>query len=158
MGVELTDKYINLAQRILKEQFPELNGLNSTLLQLKQQRLTEAMVKNRLQIIFCPERHHWITASTVKCVPGVISLFKSVDEETKSIIFNLFQHDTASQPKIKLVRSQQQKGTKDCGAFAIAMATAIALGRNPSSVTFRQEFMRAHLVDCLGKHKFTLSP
>ena len=42
MGVELTDKYINLAQRILKEQFPELN---STLLQLKQQRLTEAMVK-----------------------------------------------------------------------------------------------------------------
>ena len=38
MGVELSDKYINLAQRILKQQFPELNGLNSTLLQLKQQR------------------------------------------------------------------------------------------------------------------------
>ena len=42
MGVKLLDKYINLAQRILKEQFPELNGLNSALLQLKQQRLTEA--------------------------------------------------------------------------------------------------------------------
>ena len=86
MGVELTDKYINLAQRILKEQFPELNGLNSTLFQLKQQKLTEAMVKNWLQIIFCPECHHWITASTVKCVPGVVnvvdSLFKSVDAET----------------------------------------------------------------------------
>ena len=38
MGAELTDRHINLAQKILKEQFPSLNGLNSTLLQLKQQK------------------------------------------------------------------------------------------------------------------------
>ena len=36
MGAELSDRHINLAQKILKEQFPSLNGLNSTLLQLKQ--------------------------------------------------------------------------------------------------------------------------
>ena len=45
MGAELSDKHINLAQRFLKEQFPQLNGLNSTLLQLKQQNFTESMVK-----------------------------------------------------------------------------------------------------------------
>ena len=57
-----------------------------------------------------------------------------------------------------VVGLQQQKGTKDCGVFVIAMATAITLGKNPSSVTFYQEFMKAHLVDYLGKHKFTLFP
>ena len=74
----------------------------------------------------------------------VDSLFKSIDTETKSIILNLFQHNIVSEPRIKLVRSQQQKGPKDCGVFAIAMATTIALGHNPSNVTFRQELMRAH--------------
>ena len=108
MGAELTDRHINLAQKILKKQFPSLNGLNSTLLQLKQQKLTEDTVKNKLQIIHCSERHHWVTASTVKAAPGVVivvdSLFKSIDTETKSIILNLFQH-TASEPRIKLIRS-----------------------------------------------------
>ena len=162
MGAELSDRHINLAQKILKEQFPNLNGLNSTLLQLKQQKLTEDMVKNKLQIIHCSERHHWVTASTVKTAPGVVivvdSLFKSIDTETKSIILNLFQHNIVSEPRIKLVRSQQQKGSKDCGVFAIAMATTIALERNPSNVTFHQELMRAHLVDCLEKRKFTFFP
>ena len=43
------------------------------------------MVKNRLQIIFCPEYHHWIIASTVRSVPDIVivvdALFKSVDAE-----------------------------------------------------------------------------
>ena len=163
MGAELSDRHINLAQKILKEQFPSLNGLNSTLLQLKQQKLTENMVKNKLQIIHCSERHHWVTASTVKAAPGVVivvdSLFKSIDTETKSIILNLFQPNIVSEPMIKLlVRSQQQKGSKDCGVFAIAMATTIALGHNPSNVIFNQKLMRAHLVDCLKERKFTLFP
>ena len=97
------------------------------------------MVKNKLQIIHCSERHHWVTASTVKAAPGVVivvdSLFKSIDTETKSVILNLFQH-MASEPRIKLIRSQQQKGSKDCGVFAIAIATTIALGHNPSNVKF----------------------
>ena len=88
----------------------------------------------------------------------VDSLFKSINTETKSIILNLFQPNNVSEPMIKLVRSQQQKGTKDCGVFAIAMETTIALGHNPSNVVFNQTLMRAHLVDCLKERKFTLFP
>ena len=36
MGEELSDVYINLAQKLLRVQFPELNGLLSTLLQGKE--------------------------------------------------------------------------------------------------------------------------
>ena len=100
MSAELTDRPINLAQKILQEQFPHLNGLNSILLQLRQQKFTETMVRNKLQIIHCSERHQWIIASSVKSAPGVVivvdSLFKSIDKETKSIILNLFEHNSES--------------------------------------------------------------
>ena len=163
MGTELSDLHINLAQRILKEQFSHINGLESTLLQGKRQTLTEDMVKNKLQIIHCLERHHWITASTVNNAPGEVtimdSLFKSIDQETKLTISNLFQPTGSSnQLKIKLIKTQRQKGNKDCGLFAIAMATTIAFGKNPSKVTFCQESMRAHLVSCLNKQNFSLFP
>jgi len=35
MGEELTDLEINLAQQLLKKQFPNLNGFTSTLLQVR---------------------------------------------------------------------------------------------------------------------------
>ena len=59
---ELLDMQINLAQRVLKlkQRFSELNGLESILYQNKQQFLSENDVKNKLQIIHCEQRHHWI--------------------------------------------------------------------------------------------------
>lgn len=41
MGEELSDVHINLAQRLLGAQFPELNGLLSTLLQGKETSVIE---------------------------------------------------------------------------------------------------------------------
>lgn len=43
------------------------------------------------------------------------SIFCNVDEETKKVIFHLFQ--CSSTKKIRVVKSQKQKGTKDCGLF-----------------------------------------
>ena len=161
MGVELSDLHINMAQRILKHQFPALNGLESTLFQDKEQSLKEHDVVDKLQIIHCKERHHWIVASTVKGraeeVVIMDSKYRSVDEETKQAIHNLFQY-CEKQPRIKVIATQKQKGNKDCGLFAIAMATAIAFGNNPSRQNFCQELMRAHLVDCLKKDEFMIFP
>ena len=142
MGAELSDLHINLAQRILKEQFSHINGLESTLLQGKRHTLTEDMVKNKLQIIHCLERHHWVTASTVNNAPVEVtvmaSIFKSIDQETKLTISNLFQPTGSSnQLKIKLIKTQRQKGNKDCGLFAIAMATTIAFGKK----TFKSDIL-----------------
>ena len=66
MGVELSDLHINMAQRILKHQFPGLNGLESTLFQEKERTLKEDNVNNKLQIIHCKQCHQWIVANTVK--------------------------------------------------------------------------------------------
>ena len=154
MGNKLSDLHINMAQNLLKKQFPWLKGLKSTLLQGKQQTFTE----DELQIIHCFERHHWIVATTVKCANGQVhvvdSLFKSLDDKTKATISRLFQRDINS-VMIKLINSQKQTGVKDCGLFSIAFATAIAFGQNPIKQKFQQQSMRAHLVNCLENKMMT---
>ena len=62
MGEELCDVDINLAQRLLRVQLPELGGLQSTLLQQKEAPIPERKEK-MLQIIHCGSRHHWIVVT-----------------------------------------------------------------------------------------------
>ena len=86
MGVELSDLQINMAQNLLKAQFPKLNGLKSTLQQTKSTDLLPVdEVKNKLQIIHWKARHHWIVATTVKCTNNQVlivdSLFSSMDDD-----------------------------------------------------------------------------
>ena len=68
MGNELSDLHVNMAQNLLKAQFPQFNGFCSTLLQGKEPPVqsTDA-VKNKVQIIHCNKQHHWIVATTIKC-------------------------------------------------------------------------------------------
>ena len=74
MGEILTDVHINLAQTLLKSQFDQLNGLNNTLYQARKVTLTKDTVANKLQIIHCKARSHWIVATTVKCTPGTVKV------------------------------------------------------------------------------------
>ena len=89
-------KIINFAQELLKLQFSKLNGLQSTLFQDKPLELTEDAVKNKIQIVYCKSRHHWLVASTVCCSLGQVkvydSLFTYCDEV---VISNLFQWNTS---------------------------------------------------------------
>ena len=55
------------------------------------------------------------------------------------------------------IRSIQQ-GSKDCGLFAIAYATEIAYGHDPSSFIFDQSKLRQHLHDCLISKSLTRFP
>ena len=161
MGELLTDIEINFAQSQLKNQFPKLNGFASPLYQEKKLELTEASVQNKLQIIHCKSRQHWIVASTLNCTLGEVkvydSLFYNCDEETECIITNLFQCGS-KKIRVKVARSQKQKGATDCGVYAIAFATAIAHGINPSKLKLKQGDMRAHLVRCLTEEHFTVFP
>lgn len=161
MGNELSDLHVNMAQNLLKAQFPQFNGFCSTLLQGKELPVQPAdAVKNKVQIIHCNKRHHWIVATTVKCENGQVlvidSLYKSLDDETKDTVCQLFQIKTPS--VIKVVNPQRQKGGKDCGLFAIAFATAIAFDENPVKKRFKQESMRTHLGACFQHNKITPFP
>lgn len=160
MSEELTDVHINIAQNLLKKQFPNLSGLQCTLLQAKETSTIDIKANNMLQIIHCLDRHHWIVATTIGSGKNQIkifdSIFRNVDSQTKKVLSNLF--GCLSTLTIKVVNSQKQNGVKDCGLFAIAFATALAFGENPSEIKFSQESMRAHLINCFEQDKLIPFP
>ena len=51
-----------------------------------------------------------------------------------------------------------QSGSYDCGLFAIAFATALALGEKPELFFFDQWNMRAHLRQCLESGEMKMFP
>lgn len=159
MGQELTDLEINFAQRLLREQFHHINGLQSTLLQEKNVKGISS--KNRLQIIFCKERKHWVVATNINCIHGEVkvydSLFQHLDQTSLKCIEKMFEQDDVS-PRIRMSQCRKQKGSKDCGLYAIAFATAIAFDQNPSCQNFTQDEMRAHLVNCFNKNHMSVFP
>ena len=75
------------------------------------------------------------------------SLFRYLDQDSLQTIENCFQNDV--NPEVRMMQCRKQDGGKDCGVYAIAFSVALALGVNPSRQNFRQDVMRAHLVNCL---------
>ena len=65
-GEKLSDKDINLAQRILKSKFPKINGLRLTLLQDKSHK---EPTNSALQILHTGG-DHWICANTIGTASG----------------------------------------------------------------------------------------
>ena len=161
MGNKLTDIEINFAQCLLKAQFKNVRGLESTLLQERNgtSSISKDTIENKIQILFCKERKHWIVASTINCTRNEVkvydSLFQYLDRDSIQLVKALFRCGGID-PQIKMIQCRKQKGVKDCGIFAIAFATAIAHGLNPSRQNFNQQAMRAHLVDCF--HNKLLTP
>ena len=148
-GNELDDAIMTFAQRLLKKQFPDINGLQNTLLQAKKKQVDTGGLQ-RLQVIHS-RGNHWITASTVHDEgPNKVMiydcLYDNIDAGTHSIISDLF--GSAFIPEIVEVHKQQ--GVRDCGLFAVAFATAICF-KQELVVPFHQEIMREHLVQCFEK-------
>ena len=143
-GEMLSDIPINVAQRLLKKQFPYLTGLQPTVYQQKNQIAGGTMVENQLQIIHS-RGNHWIVASSVGCIEGTVniydSLYTSLDETVVSSLFH-------ARTNMRMQPMQKQVGGTDCGLFAIAVISAIAYGIDPSQLQFKQEEMREHLLNC----------
>ena len=114
MGDELSDGEMNYAQRLLKMKHPEVGGLRLTLYKGKFQE-----IESNVQIVHCPTRHHWITATTLNCKAGEVKIFDSLftfcDKETIGIIYDFYQRGTE---KLTIpchdVKSKLEARTVDC--------------------------------------------
>ena len=53
---------------------------------------------------------------------------------------------------------QTQNGGDDCGLFALASATSLCFGEDPSNIAYTQHKMRNHLQQCFVNRCITLFP
>ena len=156
-GEELSDRHIQMAQSIMKKQFLLIKGLRNTLLQGQ---IVIGCTVNTIQIVHCNKRKHWVTVTTKWCQRNKVSvydtLFDKLDFETKGVMKKMFALKKAGD--INMVPVQKQQGSKDCGVFAIAIMASLAFDENPSCVTYRQNHLRTHLLDCFTNRRFTPFP
>lgn len=113
MGEKLTQDHIYLGQQLIKRQFPNISGLQSTLLQEKSKLIPSD--NNTLQVVHCRTRDHWIAAATNFLNYGshevaiYDSVFRTLDKETEEVLNSLFQSGT-HEPLFKLKSCQKQRG------------------------------------------------
>lgn len=147
-GAELHDLHIEMYQKLLKIQFPNLMGLSSSLKVLPMGSWTD----NYVQVYHC-RSNHWITVSTLGCKDGEINVYDSMYTSIDSGIIQKIE-DTFpdSDLTVALCPVQRQIGMKDCGLFALAFATSLAFGNSPQSLSlcqFNQNSFREHYVSSI---------
>ena len=155
----LNDRVINFSLRIMQDQFPSLVGLASSLILPTLPQSFQGWKEKFLQICHC-QGHHWITVTTKGCKNGELmvydSLYDSIDSTTASTLERLFN----TQLIYKMADTQKQQGVIDCGVFAIANATAVALCADTETpfLQFEQQKICEHLVYCLHNKFFCQFP
>ena len=59
---------------------------------------------------------------------------------------------------VKLMNTTKQSGAADCGLYAVAVASCLALEEDPTTIVFNQQELRSHFSHVLEKGEVKLFP
>lgn len=159
----LTDSIIVAVQNMLKKQTEgRIVGWQSTQLCKRKEMFKPLPLGVPFVQVLNMDEIHWITTSNVK------STTKSVYDDTVNIYdSNWSLRSSLSLPTIQNICSflkspakkllfqyidiLRQENSSDCGVYALANATELALGGNPQLCNWEVEKMRGHVIACLEK-------
>ena len=154
----LNDSIIDAAQKLLKQAFPALSGLQSVCCGLTMNFDIEP--SEFVQVIH-NGRGHWLTISTIRTSRPDIhvydSMYPSAGTFVKAQIAALL-HTESPAIRLQFMNVQMQAGGYDCGLFAVAFATALAFGEPPGQYHFAQEKMHHHLWSCFERGQISMFP
>ena len=153
-GKWLNDSHMCMAMIMIKNQFPQFNGMMSTHLQMSKP------LPNALQILHV-DNCHWCLFSTVDCIPGELRIYDSsythLSFGTTKTIAKLM-HSDKQVITVHIMNVGKQRGSQDCGLYTIAFMTSLAYEKIPVTEVYEQEEMRPHLVSCFEKQSMSCFP
>ena len=153
----VTDSIVDAAQNLLKKACP-VPGLQSVSCGLT---MTYDVQPGEFVQILNTGHGHWVTVSTIGTSHPTVNVYDSLyacaGTRLKAQIAAVM---ATEKPEIILdfMDVTMQSGSYDCGLFAVAFATALALGEKPELFCFDQSKMRAHLRHCLEKGEMAMFP
>ncbi|KZS19231.1 Uncharacterized protein APZ42_014397 [Daphnia magna] len=139
---QLTSGYINMAQMMMKKNNPDIGGLFCVTIggSLEFPKVDE---EKWMQIIH---------TGRITGLPG-----ENQHPHTISCTSTLLQ--TKEKEMTCVVKNVQRQGTGyDCGVFAIAFATSLLHGQDPTTVTYDVRQLRPHLRACMAAGNLTPFP
>ena len=157
-GEWLSDAHMEAVNKLLKEQYPQQNGLQDTLVLAELCRFKSSPT-DFVQIVNI-SRSHWVCVSNVFLSPGVVEVFDSMPAysttssglkkqvaailKTSEKSFDLYHVDV-----------QRQVGGSDCGLSALAFAVSLCMRKDPHTERYAQTEMRQHLARCFEEKEMT---
>ena len=166
-GHMLTDMTINLAQNMLFNQFPCIQGFEDTGVGRVFNFSKHSGKDPYIQIIHTGSLH-WVCFSNAnrhqELQRNDVDVYDSLNSRgninflIKSQIADFLYCGDFQELHAYMQPVQQQSNGTNCGLFAIAYATALAYSRDPTKVYFDEEKMRIHLHECIVNGKITPFP
>ena len=155
----LDDRAIDLAQDLMKQQFPDVDGLQSTIVLSTGCVYTPSC--SRFVQIYNFSGNHWLTLTKreneTNCTTIYDSLGININEDVKSICTPLL-HSKEKTYKLEIKECHQQNGLNDCGLFAIANTLAFCAGEDPTTFIWDQSKMIDHLRQCFSHGHMDIFP
>ena len=154
----LDDEDINKVIALIKKQFQNVTGLHNCLIGHSYRSFpkTEGAFIQILNV----DGTHWITVQH-EPKSGIVhvydSIYKSTSEDAKRQIAALLR-TKHKRIKLKVHKMQYQKENTTCGLFAVAFATDLAHGHNPSGYQYKEDHLWSHFIKCLSDQKMTRFP
>ena len=148
-GKWLYGTHLSAVQFILKEQFPQVNGLEDTALVLRKD---HTILPGSVQVLHV-NGNHWLTVSTLDSSCDITiydSLHFTLTEDTKAQLAKLLKSKKET-IIVKFASTNKQAGTDDCGVFAAAYSTTLVHGQDPSCYVYDQGVMRRHIIKCFDE-------
>ena len=133
-GKMLTDRHVNSASAIIKKDFPDIKGLQSTL-NAQRQKVFKPAEEGSIQLLHCGDNYqHWVTTCFME---GQVMLYDSLGKakatltpELKRQIIELYGTTAGDGGDLNIAvpQVQKQSGKSDCRCFAITWAVHLAYG------------------------------
>lgn len=165
IGAWLEDLHIDEAQAVLLQEHKSVNGLQQVGVFAGGLIGASVVTPNHpFTQILNIEGAHWICVSSVGCRSGQITVYDSMVSASNSLPLTTqcqlawLTYGSHRQLCVNFANVTRQIGSGDCGLYAIAYATALVSGLDPTQVHFDQKNMRGHLINCLKNRHFTQFP
>ena len=104
---------------------------------------------------------HWVCLSTIATSPGTVKVYDSLYQNVSAVAID---HScrmllyTGSTVTFSNERVQKQTNSNDCGLFALAFATDLCHGLDPTVQSYNQDNMCKHYINCLDSHNMVPFP
>ena len=160
-GKWLTANHISAASSLLKQSFPNQNGLCDTT--YLAEKLEWPSTPHKFVQIIHVGGCHWACLSNklIENETHVVEHFNSMHTEPGYTIKEqacTILHCDQSLLTIRVVNVQCQQGGDNCGLFAVAMAFDLCEERDPFLCSYDETLMRSHLEDCFEQECITRFP
>ena len=162
----LNDRVINAAMKLMRKIAPNFAGLADVILAKKDGFPCSLSMDGFVQIVNM-RGNHWITLSNAQNLRLEVAIYDNLHGVDKNKDKEIRYPISVEQSVCQIMRPpndvtflvddvQQQEGGEDCGLFAIAFATLLCVGRDPTKECFDKKIMRRELTKSLEEEDMAL--